>query len=136
MHDASLQHCIARHRVTGMADRPRAPTARQAGQIAWQRQATAILADLLARAAEENLPVLSWQIGAAGIDIVGRSVAYPTSRRRDDITAWAQALGIRLREHAGTDMTTITGTAKQQATRYGFATITLTCDLYPYNSGR
>ena len=23
----------------------------------------------------------------------------------------------------------------QQATRHGFATITLTCDIYPYNSG-
>ena len=118
-----------------MTDTPRASGARQADQIAWQRQATAVLADLLARAADENLPVLTWRIGAAGIDIVGRSVAYPTAGRRDDITAWARALGIKLRERTGTDKTTITGTARQQATRHGFATITLTCDIYPYNSG-
>jgi len=118
-----------------MTDTPRASTPRQAEQIVWQRQATAVLADLLTRAADENLPVLTWQIGAVGIDIVGRSVAYPTPRRRDDITAWARALGIGLRERAGTDKTTISGTARQQATRHGFATITLTCDIYPYNSG-
>ena len=63
--------------------------------------------------------MLTWQIGAVGLDIVGRSVAYPTPARRDDITAWARALGIGLRERGGTGKITISGTARQQATRPG-----------------
>jgi hypothetical protein len=106
-------------------------TAALAEQTAWQRRAVRVLADLLEQAARENLPVLGWSVGSAGIILTGRSFAEPGPARRDCLAAWAAALGIELREHRFSSGTTvITGTAGQRDSRHGFCTIVLTADIY------
>jgi hypothetical protein len=106
-------------------------TADPAEQTAWQRRAVRVLADLLEQAARENLPVLGWSVGSAGVNLVGRTWAQPGTARREALTAWGRALGIPLAEHqfdSGTSV--ITGSAKQRDTRHGFCTIILTADIY------
>lgn len=105
-------------------------TTTPAEQTAWQIQAARVLGGLLDRAYRENLPVLAWSVGAAGVNLVGRSVADPQPARRDAIAAWAQALGIETRERRGSASAVITGTGKHLDTPRGWATITLTCDIY------
>jgi len=105
-------------------------TTTTAEQTAWQRQAVRVLAGLLENAARDHLPVLAWSVGAAGVNLIGRSVAHPHPARRDAITAWAKALGIEVKEHRGSASAVITGTAKHLDTPWGWATITLTADIY------
>ena len=101
-------------------------------QMAWQLRAARVLTDLLERGDREGLPVLDWTISHNGAQVTGRSYAQPGSARRAALAAWAAALSIRLGEeyHQDSRITTITGTAKQERTRHGFATITLTGDIW------
>ena len=101
-------------------------------QMAWQLRAARVLTDLLERGTREGLPVLEWTISHNGAQVTGRSYAQPGAARRATLAAWAAALGIRLRDeyHQDSRMTTITGTAKRERTRHGFATITLTSDIW------
>ena len=98
-------------------------------QMAWQLRAARVLTDLLERGAREGLPVLEWTISHTGAQVTGRSYAQPGAAR---LAAWAAALGIRLGDeyHQDSRMTTITGAAKRERTRHGFATITLTSDIW------
>jgi hypothetical protein len=101
-------------------------------QMTWQLRAARVLSDLLERGPREGLPVLEWTISHNGAQVTGRSYAQPGTARRAALAAWAAPLGIRLREehHQDSRMTTITGTAKRERTRHGFATITLTGDIW------
>ncbi len=101
-------------------------------QMIWQLRAARVLSDLLERGERESLPVLEWTISHIGAQLTGRSYAQPGAARRAALTAWATALGIRLGEeyHQDSRVTTITGTAKRERTRHGFATITLTGDIW------
>ena len=101
-------------------------------QTAWQLRAARVLTGLLERGDREGLPVLEWTISHNGAQVTGRSYAQPGSARRAALAAWAAALSIRLGEeyHQDSRITTITGTAKQERTRHGFATITLTGDIW------
>ena len=101
-------------------------------QMAWQLRAARVLTDLLERGDRDGLPVLEWTISDNGAQVTGRSYAQPGSARRAALAAWAAALSIRLGEeyHQDSRMTTITGTAKQERTRHGFVTITLTGDIW------
>ena len=101
-------------------------------QMTWQLRAARVLTDLLERGAREGLPVLEWTISHNGAQVTGRSYAQPGAARRAALAAWAAALGIRLRDeyHHDSRMTTITGTANRECTRHGFATITLTGDIW------
>lgn len=101
-------------------------------QMAWQLRAARALTGLLERGAREGLPVLEWTISHTGARVTGRSYAQPGAARRTALAAWAAALGIRLGEEYQQDsrMTTITGTAKRERTRHGFAAITLIGDIW------
>lgn len=100
-------------------------------QIAWQRRAVAVLADLLDQAARDSLPVLAWTVGHSGAHLLGRAVSYPVSGRRDAIGAWGAALGIELRERVDSSgVTRVLGVAEQRDTAHGFCTITLAADVY------
>ncbi len=101
-------------------------------QMTWQLRATRVLTDLLERGAREGLPVLQWTISHTGAQVTGRSYAQPGAARRAALAAWAAALGIRLGDeyHQDSRMTTITGAAKRERTRHGFATITLASDIW------
>jgi hypothetical protein len=101
-------------------------------QMAGQLRAARALTDLLERGAREGLPVLEWTISHTGAQVTGRCYAQPGAARRAALAAWAAALGIRLGEehHQDSRMTTITGAAKRERTRHGFATITLTGDIW------
>jgi membrane protein required for beta-lactamase induction len=101
-------------------------------QMAWQLRAARVLTDLLERGDSEGLPELEWTISHAGAQVTGRCYAQPGAARRAALAAWAAALGIRLDEeyHQDSRMTTISGTASRAPTRYGFATITLTGDIW------
>ena len=101
-----------------------------AEQVRWQRQACRVLAGLLEMAARDNLPVLGWSVGSAGVNLVGRSVAHPQPARRDAIAAWAKALGIETGEHRGSASAVITGSSRQMDTPWGWCTISLTADIY------
>ena len=88
-------------------------TVRAAEQIAWQRRAAAVLAKILERAAAEGLPPMAWTVGAAGAGLLGRAVAHPMDRRRDDFNTWRASVGTwagqaadRERERTGSDGTT------------------------------
>lgn len=106
-------------------------TTNLAVQIAWQRQATRVLGALLTRAYNENLPVLSWTIGNAGVSLLGRSYADPSPSRREAVTAWAQALGIHLLEHPhGPGQITLTGAVEHLDTPQGWCTVALTADIW------
>jgi hypothetical protein len=98
-------------------------------QMARQLRAARVLTGLLERGDREGLPVLEWTISHNGAQVTGRSYAQPGSARRAALVAWATALGITLGEeyHRDSRMTTITGTKR---TRHGFATITLTGDIW------
>ena len=100
-----------------------------AEQIAWQRQAVRVLSSLLTRAYNEDLPVLSWTIGNAGVSLTGHSYD-PSPARRGVITAWAQALGITLNEHRRPGVITLTGAAEHLDTPQGWCTVALTCDIW------
>ena len=101
-------------------------------QQAWQARAARVVLDLIDQAARDDLPSLNWTISDVGVNIVGRSTVHPTTDRGVAIRRWADALGIELGEHRSETLGTITltGVAKQTDTKYGFATIVLTCDVY------
>jgi hypothetical protein len=101
-------------------------------QMAGQLRAARALTGLLERGAREGLPVLEWTISHTGAQVTGRSYAQPGAARRAALAAWAAALGIRLGEeyHQDSRITTITGTATRERTPHGFATITLTGDIW------
>ena len=101
-------------------------------QMAWLLRAARVLTGLLERGAREGLPVLEWTISHTGAQVTGRCYVQPGAARRAALAAWATALGIRLGEeyHRDSRMTTITGTAKRERTRHGFATITVTGDIW------
>lgn len=99
-------------------------------QLAMQRRATDVLIELLTHASREKLPLLNWTIGSSGVQVTGFSYRLPSTERRQDITAWAQSLGIRLREHPGPEATTIMGTSRRFRTSYGGGEIMLVCDVY------
>ncbi len=101
-------------------------------QMTRQLEAARVLTGLLERGDREGLPVLEWTISHHGAQVTGRSYAQPGSARRAALTAWAAALGIRLGEeyHQDSRITTIIGSAKRERTRHGFATITLTGDIW------
>jgi hypothetical protein len=101
-------------------------------QVTWQRQALAVLDTLLAQSLKTGTPRLLWTIGSAGVSLTGRSFAHPSTDRRGEIQAWADSLGLELREHRHPDgMITLTAHAKQQQFGKLWATITLICDIYP-----
>ena len=101
-------------------------------QMAGQLRAARVLTGLIERGAREGLPVLEWTISHVGAQVTGRCYAQPGAARRAALAAWAAALGISLGEeyHHDSRITTITGTAKRERTPHGFATITLTGDIW------
>ena len=107
-------------------------TSRFREQMTWQLRAARVLTGLLQRGDREGLPVLEWTISRNGAQVTGRSYAQPGSARRAALAAWAAAIGITLGEeyHQDSRMTTIAGAAKRERTRHGFATITLTGDIW------
>jgi hypothetical protein len=78
--------------VTSNADVPdRRPTraermASDTLQISYQRDSTALLAELLADA--EGLRPLTWTVAHAGARLTGWCMGQPESRRLDDFSAW------------------------------------------------
>ena len=104
--------------------------------ITWQRQALAVLDTLLAQSLKTGLPRLAWTVGNAGVSLTGRSYAHPSTNRRGEIQAWADSLGLEVREHQHQDgMITLTAHNKQQKVGKLWATITLTCDIYDEAKG-
>lgn len=77
---------------TTTASRGPSPITR-AEQIAWQQDATAVLAKILELAAKRDLPVIAWTISYAGARITGHCYAEPPEQRRADFEAWRAALG-------------------------------------------
>jgi hypothetical protein len=55
-------------------------------QISYQRDSTALLAELLADA--EGLRPLTWTVAHAGARLTGWCMAQPETRRLDDFSAW------------------------------------------------
>jgi hypothetical protein len=99
-------------------------------QLTWQKIAARVLLDLLDQQARDILPTLAWYVGDKGAVLTCRSYAYPSTRRRDAITAWADALKIELGEHPATPgMVTVRGSAEKR-TRHGDCLIVLTADIY------
>lgn len=89
--------------MTHSTDTRRGPSPiTRAEQIAWQRDAAAVLARILELAAKRDLPVIAWTIGYAGARITGHCYAQTATQRRADFEAWREALGTpdSDREHA------------------------------------
>ncbi|MEU0570871.1 hypothetical protein ABZ297_36505 [Nonomuraea sp. NPDC005983] len=65
-------------------------------QLHVQQRANKVLEQLLARIANEKLPVISWTIAsdASGAALTGRCDAEDMSQRREDFEAWREALGV------------------------------------------
>jgi hypothetical protein len=63
----------------------------RAERITWQRQATALLGNLLALAAKQDLPVLTWTVRQAGASATGQFLGEPRSRG-GDFAAWKAAI--------------------------------------------
>jgi hypothetical protein len=101
-------------------------------QITWQRQALAVLDMLLAQSLKTGLPRLGWTIGNAGCSLVGHSYAQPSTGRRAEIQAWADALGLTVKEHQHkSGMITVTAHEEQKHFGKLWATIALTADIFP-----
>ena len=99
-------------------------------RLAWQRGALLILDSLLKASIKTDLPVISWTIGNAGANLVGRASGYPEQDRRAEITAWADHLGITLAEHRhASGLVNLTGKTER---RQGGAraTIVLTAEWF------
>lgn len=62
-----------------------------AERIAWQRRAAMCLGELLKLAAKENLPVLTWRIGAEPA-VLGEFVNGSGAERRARFEAWKAAI--------------------------------------------
>jgi hypothetical protein len=100
-------------------------------QVTWQRQAIAVLDTLLAQSLKTGLPRLKWDIGDAGCSLVGRSTVHPSTDRRTAIQAWANALGLKVKEHEHqSGMITLTAHAAPLRVGKLSATIALTCDIW------
>jgi hypothetical protein len=68
-------------------------SARPAGQIAWQRQATALPGKLRELTAKEKLPPVNWTVLNAGATLDGECIAYSWQPpRREYVTAWRDAI--------------------------------------------
>ena len=99
-------------------------------RLGSQRGALAILDDLLKASIKTSLPVITWTVGDAGANLVGRASGYPATDRRGEITAWAEHLGITLNEHQhASGMVNLTGKAER---RLGGAraTVVLTAEWF------
>jgi hypothetical protein len=63
-----------------------------AEQIRWQRLATALLTKLLELASKEHLPAINWTVVNAGATLHGEPIAHPHVLRREQFTAWREAI--------------------------------------------
>jgi hypothetical protein len=99
-------------------------------QLSLQRRACYVLMELTELASREKLPLLNWTIGTSGVQITGFSYTLPSITRRQELTAWAAALGIKLTEHPGAGAVTITGSTRRFRTSFDGAVIMLACDVY------
>lgn len=63
-----------------------------------QQQAVKVLEQLLARIANESLPVITWTLASSesAAALTGRCDAEDSTRRRSDFEAWREALGAEL----------------------------------------
>ncbi len=68
-------------------------TAATAKQISRQRRGVALLGEMLARAAAEGLPAITWTLGSADAALAGRCEARQMDQRREDFNAWRLAIG-------------------------------------------
>jgi hypothetical protein len=104
-----------------------------AERIAWQRRAAFVLADLLAQAARDQLPVLAWTVANAGCTLTGQATSR--SRRREDLNAWAHALGITVTEYPWlSGASRLSGDGELRRRRQGLVTVRLVADLYEDSS--
>jgi hypothetical protein len=64
-----------------------------ADRARWQRQAAAVLHELIVQATAEKLPLITWQISIAGT-LMGRCVDTDMVVRRETFTRWTGFIGM------------------------------------------
>ena len=64
-----------------------------ADRARWQRQAAAVLHELIEHAAAEEMPLITWQVSIAGT-LVGRCVDTDMGARREVFTRWTDFIGL------------------------------------------
>jgi hypothetical protein len=69
-----------------------APAAGAAGQLGLQARAAATLTGILERAAGEGLPPIAWTVQRMDAAVVGRCHAAGRHERREEFTAWREAI--------------------------------------------
>jgi hypothetical protein len=100
-----------------------------------------VLAKILERAAAVGLPSIAWAVEGAGAGLLGRAVAHPMDRRRDDFSTWRASVGTwagqaadHQRERTDSHGTTRFAGQWERPQLVGEkipgVTITLTADLY------
>jgi hypothetical protein len=93
-----------------------------------------VLAKILERAAAVGLSPLAWTVESAGAALLGRAVAHPMDRRRDDWNDWRAAVARWAGSGADVkrEYTDSHGTTRltDQWERYERVTLTLVADLY------
>lgn len=105
------------------------PTITRLERLAWQRGALLILDDLLKASIKTDLPVISWSVGT-GAKLIGRADGRPAQDRRGEITAWAEHLGITLKERQlGPGLVSLIGKTERR-NGGAFATIVLSAEWH------
>ena len=110
---------------TGSAGRqPASPS-----PVSDQQRALRVLAELLDRAAAQNLPAIDWRLAAFEARLIGRCTAFPgPGRRRADFEAWRAVLGAdATEEHADGQPARLIAQAERDN---GRVTIEIVADLY------
>jgi hypothetical protein len=99
-------------------------------QLPWQLAAARLLTDLLAQAAGQGLPVVVWEIGEVGPDLLGHCYGSLPHQRRQVFEAWHRHLSAaqpadRFEEQRTGDLTLLIAQWK----RYQGVNVTLRAEI-------
>lgn len=106
----------------------------RAERLAGQRQATALLSTMLDRAAAEGLTPIAWTVQRTGATLAGHCHAAGPDERREEFTAWRNAISRWAGQAADAESGHIDslGTARLRAQweRYERVHVTVAADIY------
>ena len=100
----------------------------ESDQWRWQMQALRCLEVLLKRQRNEGLPVLRWEIGAAGATLTGHVPHHDPARGHFDFAAWTVALDAEPRHDESMGRIHLTATAGRLD---GLTLVAIVADIDP-----
>ncbi|GIH11771.1 hypothetical protein Rhe02_98380 [Rhizocola hellebori] len=99
--------------------------------VVWQRKAAAALHEMMDAAVDQQLPLVTWQLGVAGT-LMGRCIGADMNARYDAFVRWTSFLGI-----AGWNHWEANGTTHLYGITQGFrgCQVSMAADLLDFRPG-